>query len=117
MGMPQDEYWNGDSTLVKYYRKADEIRKEERNTELWLQGLYVYEAILDLAPILRAFTKNPKPEKYSKEPYPISEKERKRRKERDERIAAEEFRAKMIAKAEAINRRLKEEQENVRHSD
>lgn len=36
MGMTLDEYFNQDCTLVKYYREAQQIRKEQRNQELWL---------------------------------------------------------------------------------
>lgn len=104
MGMTPGEYWNGDCELVKYYRKADWIRKRERNAELWLQGMYVYEAILDLAPILRAFVKNPKPEPYSKEPYPMTDKEKREREERDAARQAEETREKLRQQMLAINK-------------
>lgn len=39
-----DEYWNASPHLVKYYREAHKCRIEERNQELWLQGLYIYNA-------------------------------------------------------------------------
>ena len=45
IGMTPEQYWDGDCMLAKYYRKAQELRRQERNTELWLQGLYVYDAV------------------------------------------------------------------------
>ena len=43
--MSADEYWHGSPELTQAYRKAYRIRKEERNYELWLQGLYFYNAL------------------------------------------------------------------------
>lgn len=44
--MTPDEYWHGSPGLVQAYRKAYKIEKEERNWEMWLQGWYIYQAIL-----------------------------------------------------------------------
>ena len=57
IGMTPEQYWESDCTLTKYYRKAEELRNEKRNQELWLQGMYVYEAIADVSPVLHAFAK------------------------------------------------------------
>ena len=107
--MTVGQYWNGDPALVKKYRKAEEYRLQRKNTELWLQGMYVYEAIMDLSPILRSFVKNPKPEKYSSEPYPLTEKERNERAERKEKADAEALKAALEAQALAFNRALSQE--------
>lgn len=72
IGMTYEQYWNGDPSLAKAYREAEKIRKRRKNEELWWQGMYVYEAICDAAPIFRTFAKaGTKPEPYSKRPYPI----------------------------------------------
>lgn len=77
MGMTYDQYWNQDCELVKYYRKAQEIRNQQRNQDLWLQGMYIYDAILCASPILRSFAKKgTKPNPYPSKPYIITEKER-----------------------------------------
>lgn len=77
IGMTYEQYWDGDPTLVKYYRKADEIKKERLNEELWLQGMYIYEALCDVSPVLHAFAKKgTKPHPYSDKPYSITEKQR-----------------------------------------
>lgn len=70
MGMTYEQFWEQDSWLVRYYRKAYEIKQEEFNRNAWLQGMYVYEAIADIAPILHAFAKKgTKARKYSEKPY------------------------------------------------
>lgn len=43
--MSYDEYWRGLPRLAEDYYKAHLLKIEERNQELWLQGLYFYEAI------------------------------------------------------------------------
>lgn len=73
IGMTYDQFWNQDVALVKAYREADRIKKDLRNQELWLQGAYIYEAILDASPILRfSMAKQaPKPIPYPDHPYEL----------------------------------------------
>ena len=79
IGMTPEQYWDGDPELAKYYRKADAIKLERLNQELWLQGMYIYEAICDASPILHSFAKKgTKPHPYTDKPYPITEKQRER---------------------------------------
>lgn len=71
--MTYDQYWNDDCMLVKYYREADKMRYERMNQQLWLQGMYVYNAICCAAPIFHPFAKKgttaaPYPDK----PYALS---------------------------------------------
>ncbi len=76
IGMTEEQYWDRDSTLVIAYKKADELRNNRRNQELWLQGAYVYEALARVSPILRAFTKKgTKPIPYVSEPFAVTEKQ------------------------------------------
>ena len=88
-GMTAEQFWDGDPTLVIYYRKAAELRNERMNQELWLQGMYIYEAFCDVAPIMNAMAKKgTKPHPYPEAPYPISEKQRKKDAEEKERKVA-----------------------------
>lgn len=90
IGMTYDQFWNDDPTLVMYYRQADEMRIERKNQELWLQGLYIYEALCDVAPIMHAMAKKgTKARPYAEQPYPITEKQRRREQEEKERRIAE----------------------------
>jgi hypothetical protein len=105
--MTPEQYWDGDCTLVKYYRKAEELRNEKRNQELWLQGMYVYEAICDVAPVLQAFgKKGAKPTPYSAKPYPLNDKQTKRDEEEKQRRLAEKGKRFMEAKAISINKKF-----------
>lgn len=42
--MTWDQYWYGDVWISKAFLEADRIRQERMNEQLWLQGLYVFEA-------------------------------------------------------------------------
>lgn len=75
IGMPLSEYWNGDCTLTKVYHEAHKIKQEEKNQELWLQGLYIYEALLCSSPVFHDFVKKPKPLPYPEKPYELRKKE------------------------------------------
>lgn len=76
LGMTEEQYWDRDSQLVIYYRKAEELRTSRTNQELWLQGAYFYEALTRVSPLLHAFAKKgTKPIPYMAEPFAISEKQ------------------------------------------
>lgn len=89
IGMTYDQFWNDDPSLVIYYRKANELATERKNQELWLQGLYVYEALCDVSPILHSMAKKgTKARPYPEQPYSITATQRKREKEEQERREA-----------------------------
>lgn len=78
IGMTYDEYWNQDVLMAKYFKKAHVLKLKEMDQAAWLQGVYVYEAILKVSPILHAFAKSgTKPEPYSSKPYGIFDKQEK----------------------------------------
>ena len=109
IGMTYEQFWDGDPMLCKYYREAEEIRNEKKNQELWLQGMYVYEAIADLSPILQAFAKKgTKAQPYSDKPYAITKKERDRIKAEKERETFEKGKRFMEALTQQTNVRFKE---------
>ena len=109
IGMSAEQYWDSDCTLVKYYRQVEELRNEKRNQELWLQGMYVYEAICDVAPILHAFAKKgTKPTPYSAKPYALTPKQIKRDEEEKQRKLAEKGKRFMEAMAASINKKFGE---------
>lgn len=110
IGMTPEQYWDGDCTLVKYYRQAEELRNEKRNQELWLQGMYIYEAICDVSPILHAFAKKgAKPHPYPSKPYAISEKQIRKEREERERKIAEKGKRFMEALMQSTNKRFGEQ--------
>lgn len=105
-GMTYEEYWDGDNEAPKMYRKAYELKRRQANFDLWLQGAYVYEAILACSPTLNAL-KPSKPIDYRRTPFPLTAAEQFEAKEREEREKFEQFRAEMKAMAEQINARRK----------
>ena len=113
IGMTPEQFWEGDCTLVKYYRKAEEVRNEKRNQELWLQGMYIYEAICDVSPILHAFAKKgAKPHPYPSKPYAITEKQIRQEREEKERKIAEKGKRFMEALMSSTNKRFGEQSQS-----
>lgn len=112
MGMTLSEYWDGEAELCRYYRKADEIRTKKRNEEMWLQGAYIYNVMLDVYPVYHSFIKHPKPTPYLEYPFPLSAEEAERQKEEKERRRAELFKEQMLAWAEKVNEQFKEQRED-----
>lgn len=100
IGMTADEFWNQDCTLTKYYRKAHAMQLDRKNEELWLQGMYIYEALCDASPLLHAFAKQgTKPLPYPNEPFPRTEKEAELREIKAREARFEMARARMASRA------------------
>ena len=75
IGMSSAEYWANDPSLVRYFRKAYEMKQEEFNNNAWLQGMYIYDAVSTaLHNALRG--KNTKAREYAKQPYNFGNKEK-----------------------------------------
>lgn len=92
LGMSAKDFWDGDCTLTKAYRKADTLRKKRDNYNAWLQGMYYYEALCDASPAINAFAKDGTPFPYVDRPYPTTDEEIEQRKQEKAREAAENFR-------------------------
>ena len=107
IGMTPEQYWDGDPELTRYYNQAHELKNDRKNQELWLQGLYIYAAILDASPVFQAFAKKgTKPKEYFKEPLPITANAVKKQKEQEAKQKMLEIKTKMIAFAEEFNKRF-----------
>lgn len=108
IGMTYDEFWNQDVTLVGAYRKAQELRDRRKNQELWLQGMYIYEALCDVSPLFRTTFKSGtiKPEPYLAEPYPISAAEAKEREMEEARKKEERLKAEFAAFASQMQKKM-----------
>lgn len=107
VGMSPEQYWDGDPMLAKYYRKSDEILRKRRNEELWLQGMYIYEALCDVAPVLHSFAKKgTKPRPYADHPYALTARDRKEEQKLAEKREKDKARRYMEAKMAAINKRF-----------
>ena len=107
IGMTPEQYWDGDPQLAKYYRKADELKRQRTNQALWLQGMYIYEALCDVAPIFHAFAKKgTKPTPYTDHPYSITSKEREDEKKLQEKRERDKARRYMEAQMARLNKRF-----------
>ena len=107
IGMSPEQYWDGDPMLAKYYREADELKRSRRNQELWLQGMYIYEALCDVSPVMNAFAKKgTRPSPYPDHPYPLSVKERATEKKMREDREREKARRYMESAMERLNKQF-----------
>lgn len=79
-GMTYEQYWDGDNDLPKYYREKHKIERKRKNYDAWIQGAYIYEALLACAPVLNALAKDKKPMPYRDAPLPLTEEESKQEK-------------------------------------
>lgn len=81
-GMTYEEYWHGEPELTQAYILADKIRREQRNYEFWLQGLYIYHALC----VALSNTLGGSKEQYMDKPldiFPPTEEEIERRQEEE----------------------------------
>ena len=93
--MTYDQYWYGDTQMVRAFREADRLKQKRADTEAWMLGAYVRHAIE--SSICNAFReKGVQPVKYPEEPFSL----------RDERLKKEQKEADEIAYAEAYMAQL-----------
>ena len=107
IGMTYDEYWNGDNCLPRYYRKKHKLQRAEANHMAWMQGAYVYEAILACAPTLNALSKNKEPVPYRDAPIPLTHADAMREAERIRMKQMRKARDEMQRMAEDYNRQFR----------
>lgn len=104
IGMTYDEFWNQDVTMVRAFRKADELKRQRQNEVLWMQGLYVREALLST--VGNMFSgKGATPIEYPKEPYPITAVQVEEKKEREQKSMEERMKADLFALAARMEKR------------
>lgn len=105
--MSYAEFWYKDPHLVRAFAKAEEIRKSRINQELYLQGLYIYEAIGAFREILPAFPKKgAKIHPYVSEPYPLTQMEYEAREAEKQKARMEQMKQRMFARALTINSKM-----------
>ena len=107
LGVPCDEYWNGDYTLLKFYVRKHKLALERRNEEMWWQGAYFYRAMVTA--IDNCFTQHSKM-KYPDKPVRITELTEEEKEEEQQKILAD-FRAQLTAACQRFEAKHKREQE------
>jgi len=96
-GMSFDDYWYGDAYLVKFYREAYKLKIRYDDVFMWKQGMYVYEALCDVSPVLHAFSKKgTKPLQYRSRPMIDELDEMKTEKEKEDEIRKEQLKARIF---------------------
>lgn len=103
MGMTWTQFWIDEPELATAYRKAEMIRKRRKNEELWLEGIYVAEALS--ATVGNMFGKGQK-HSYPAEPFPLTVDEQRERREKEEKARMERMKAAFIAKSLQMNTKL-----------
>lgn len=107
LGVPCDEFWNGDYTLLKFYVRKHKLALEQKNEEMWLQGAYNYRAML--VAIENNFSKHPVL-RYPDKPVRITELTEKEKEKEQQKILAD-FRAQLTAACQRFEAKHKREQE------
>lgn len=96
-GMSFEEFWHGDAYLVKFYRDAYKLKIRYDDVFMWKQGMYIYEALCDVSPILHAFSKNgTKPLQYREKPMLEELDNHKTEKEKEQEIKNERLKARIF---------------------
>lgn len=108
IGMTYDQFWNQNCELVKAYRKAKKLQKDETNFLLWLRSRYEYETLIRVAPIYGG----KQPQEFMQEPFPLTLKEAKESEARERKRRYEQSRDRMIARAAESQRRFKDGNNN-----
>jgi hypothetical protein len=97
IGMSHDEFWNQDVAMVRAFRKAHELKRRQQNEMLWMQGLYVRDALL--ATVGNMFANGSKKNEYPSEPYPVTEEQVAEKKVAEHRQMEERMKADIMAMA------------------
>ena len=84
-GMTYEQYWYGEPKMARFYREAYKTRLNERNEEMWRQGIYFLDALnVALHNNVNLSGKSIKAQQYMSEPlrlFPQTEKEIKQKAE------------------------------------
>lgn len=104
IGMTYDEFWNQDVAMVGAYRKAYELKRRQQNDALWLQGIYVRDALLATVGNMFADNRSEKNE-YPAEPYPVTVEQVAEREAAEKRKMEERMKADMLALAARMIKR------------
>ncbi len=75
IGMSYEQFWYGETSMTKAYLEAYKLKEKKETIKnkwsIWELGLYIYEALCYVSPIIRAFSKAKKPLPYPSKPHEI----------------------------------------------
>jgi hypothetical protein len=96
-GMSFDQFWYDSPWLAKFYRESYKLKIRYDNVFMWKQGMYIYEALCDVSPILHAFSKKgAKPLQYRSKPMSEEYKEMRTDKEKEISQKNEQLKARIF---------------------
>lgn len=105
IGVSFDEFWNGDYTQLKYRIEANRLMLKERNREMWIQGMYVYDAVMTA---MYNANRGKKPQKeYMDKPIRIT-KQSEEEEEEEAKNILEQFKASLSVMTGRLERREKD---------
>ena len=103
--MSYDEYWYGETWRVHDYIEAQKFRLEQREHELWLQGLYTFNALQSALSVSEFFrSKGSRPIPYPQKPHGVWERKNPEIEAQKEAQRAEAERLKAVAYFDALIR-------------
>lgn len=112
-GMSYDEFWKKSPYRTKFYREAHELKLKQKDELMWVQGMYIYEALCEVSPVLHAFSKKgTKPLPYSDKPYMSKVNKKVTKVEREKQIENERLIAQIHFQNWARNTKKMFEKEN-----
>lgn len=92
-GMTAEQFWTGDPYLTLAYQRKDELLRQRRSEDMWMQGAYIYKAVGTC--LANAFRKKgTKPQPYMEKPIrviPYTEEEKQKIAEEERKKAIEYF--------------------------
>lgn len=95
-GLSYEDFWYGDCYKAKYQRESYLINIRKQDELMWEQGMYIYEAILDCAPILHPFSKEKKPRPYTEKPHLYKPTEQEMRQQEEQEAEQERLKAQIL---------------------
>ena len=96
-GMSFNEFWYESPGLVKFYKESYKLKMRYDDVFMWKQGMYIYEALCDVSPILHAFSKKgAKPLQYRSKPMLEENDALKSEKEKEIEVKNERMKARIF---------------------
>lgn len=82
IGVSEEKFWDSTPNELKPYRKADEIRRKQKDYDMWMMGAYVTNAVS--VAVSNALAGKKSRAKYLDKPLSISEEIKKKNTPKDD---------------------------------
>lgn len=103
------DFWDGDPALAESFREAHKLKQEAINSQLWMQGAYMYTALCNVAPIFNSNSKKgTKPRPYPDKPFQLQSSAGPEKKKSEAQRIYEEKKRRFEMQVAAINGKFRE---------